>query len=148
MAIKSSTGLANHLLVTGSLKNALDAGFIKVYAGTVPADADAAITGTTLLWTISVGGAGTGLTWDTTPVNRALVKPSAATWSGATIVGTASYFRVVGSADDGLLSTTQPRLQGQVGMVAGANTDMYVADTTFAVGTKSLAAFSIALPTN
>lgn len=145
MATQSSTGLADYLLVTGSLKAALDGGFIKVYSGTPPTTADDAVTGT-LLWTISVGGAGTGLTWSPTTVSRALVKPSATTWSGPTAAGTATYFRVVGSADTGASSTTQPRIQGNVGMVAGPDTDMYVADTTFVAGTKSLSAFSLALP--
>jgi hypothetical protein len=145
MATQSSTGLADYLLVTGSLKSALDGGFIKVYSGTPPTTADDAVTGT-LVWTISLGGAGTGLTWSPTTVSRALVKPTAATWSGPTAAGTATYFRVVGSADTGASSTTQPRVQGNVGMVAGSDTDMYVADTAFVVGTKSLSAFSLALP--
>lgn len=147
MAIKSSTGLADYLLVTGSLKGALDSGFIMVYTGSEPATADDAVTGT-MIWKIGVGGSSTGLTWDATPVSRALVKPSAATWSGTTSSGTAGYFRVVGASDTGVSSTTQPRIQGGVGMVAGTSTDLYVSDTAFTAGTKSLAAFSVALPTN
>lgn len=153
MAIKVSTGLATYLMVTGSAKEALDLGFIKVYSGTEPATADAATTGT-LLWTISLTGTGTGLTYDTTAVATsegvALVKPSAATWSGATTAGTAGYWRAVGSADTGVLSTTQPRVQGTCGSTAGA--DMYMSSTTLVTDAsstaKTLASFSIVLPFN
>ena len=40
MALKASTGLRNAMMTTGSLKSRLDLGFIKIYAGTVPATAD------------------------------------------------------------------------------------------------------------
>lgn len=149
MAIKTSTGLAAHLMVTGSAKDAFDLGFIKVYSGSEPTTADAAISGT-LLWTISVDGAGTGLTFDAVAVDRALVKPSADTWGGATVGGVAGYWRLVGSADTGVLSTTQPRIQGTCGSTAGA--DLYMSNTTLttdaALLAKTLAAFSVALPTN
>ena len=48
MALKASTGLRNKLMDTGSLKSILAGGLIKVYGGAVPADADAAATGTLL----------------------------------------------------------------------------------------------------
>ena len=152
MAIKTSTGLAAHLMVTGSAKNAFDGGSIKVYSGTAPATADAAVAGT-LLWEIKkddgVGGV-EGLVFDAAAVGRAMVKPGADTWGGATIAGTAGYFRLVGSADDGTESTTFPRIQGEVGSQAGA--DLYMSNATLAtdadVLAKTLAAFSVALPTN
>lgn len=147
--LKTSTGLAQYLAVTGSLKAAFDGGLIKVYSGTEPASPDDAATGD-LLWTISVDGDGTGLTFDATPVGRALVKPSAAAWQGATAAGTAGYFRVVAPSDDGLASTTQRRVQGSVGSVAGV--DMYMADTTLVentnVAAKTLVGFSLTLPMN
>lgn len=147
MAIKSSTGLAAHLMVTGSAKEAFDSGFIKVYSGTEPATADAAATGD-LLWTISVDGDGTGLTFDAAAVGRAMVKPTAATWGGPTTAGTAGYWRLVAAADDGTLSTSAPRLQGTCGSTAGA--DLYMSSTTLttdaALLAKTLSAFSVALP--
>ena len=145
--LKTSTGLAAHLACTGSLKAAFDGGLIKVYSGTEPAGADDAATGD-LLWTISVDGDGTGLTFDPTPVGRAMVKPSAAVWAGPTTAGTAGYFRLVASGDDGLASTTQKRVQGAVGAVAGV--DMYMTDpvlvTNAALTAKTLVAFSLTLP--
>ena len=151
MAIKTSTGLAAKMLVTSSAKTLLDGGFIKVYGSAEPATADTALAGSPLLlWTISVNGDGTGLTWDSTAVGRSMVKPTGATWCGATTSGTAVFFRVVGSADDGLLSTTQPRIQGTCGTTA--DSDMYMSSTTIAtnvsITAKSLSAFSITLPTN
>jgi hypothetical protein len=149
MAIKTSTGLAAHLAVTGSLKDAFDDGFIKVYSGAAPATADAATSGS-LLWTISVDGDGTGLTFDATPVDRALVKVEADTWGGATTAGTAGYWRLVAASDTGGSSTSQVRIQGTCGSTAGA--DLYMSSTTLstdaALLAKTLAAFSVALPTN
>jgi hypothetical protein len=147
MAVKTSTGLAQYLAVTGSLKASFDGGLIKVYSGGEPTSADDAATGD-LLWTISVNGDGTGLTMDATPVGRALVKPSAAVWSGATAAGTATYYRLVAPADDGLASTVQRRVQGSVGAVAGV--DMYMTDpvltTNASTSAKTLVAFSLVLP--
>lgn len=147
MAIKSSTGLAAHLMVTGSAKEAFDDGFINVYSGHEPATADAEVTGD-LLWTISVDGDGTGLVFDATAVGRAMVKPTAATWGGATTTGIAGYWRLVAAADDGTLSTSAPRLQGTCGSTAGA--DLYMSSTTLttdaALLAKTLSAFSVALP--
>lgn len=147
MAIKSSTGLAAHLMVTGSAKGAFDAGFIKVYSGAEPATADAEVTGD-LLWTISKDGDGTGLTFDAAAVGRAMVKTVAHTWGGATTAGTAGYWRLVAAADDGTLSTSAPRLQGSCGSTAGA--DLYMSSTTLttdaALLAKTLSAFSVELP--
>lgn len=145
--LKTSTGFAAHLACTGSIKAAFDGGLIKVYSGSEPASADDDATGT-LLWTISVDGDGTGLTFDPTPIGRSIVKPAAAAWQGATTAGTAGYFRLVASGDDGLSSTTQKRVQGSVGSVAGV--DMYMTDPVLVTNAnpaaKTLVAFSLALP--
>lgn len=53
MALKFSTGLRNFLQRDGSLKRALHGGALKIYSGSAPADADAAVTGT-LLATVSL----------------------------------------------------------------------------------------------
>lgn len=149
MAIKSSTGLAAHVMVTGSAKAAFDGGFIKVYSGSEPATADAAVTGT-LLWTISKNGDGTGLVFDEAAVGRAMVKVAADTWGGATTAGEAGYWRLVAAGDTGANVTNQARLQGTCGSVAGA--DLYMSNTTLTTDAgllaKTLAAFSVALPTN
>ncbi len=114
-----STGLVKHLLITGSLKAALDNMTLKIYNGTVPTNADQAISGdSTLLVTISVGGVGTGVTFEATPVAGALVKTAAETWQGTVgNAGTATYARLVASGDTGALSTTELRYQMGVGVV-------------------------------
>ncbi len=149
MAIKSSTGLAAHLMVTGSAKSAFDGGFIKVYSGTEPTTADAAVTGT-LLWTISIDGDGTGLEFASSAVGRSLMPFEGDVWGGATTAGTAGYWRLVAAGDDGTLSTSQKRIQGTCGMTAGS--DLYMSNTTLTTDAgllaKTLAAFSVALPTN
>lgn len=146
--IKSSTGLRSHLAVTGSIKSGLDGGTIKFYDGAEPATADAAATGT-LLWTVSLNGAGTGLTFDPAPVNGSAVKPSAATWAGATTAGTPTYWRFVAAGDTGALSTTEKRVQGNCGNFAGA--DIYLSNPTLVTSAsptaKALEAFAAAVLT-
>lgn len=149
--IKTSTGLAAYLMVTGSAKAAFEGGLIKVYSadgsGNIPDTADAAVIGT-LLWTISLGGDGTGLSFDAAAVGRSLVKPSGAAWQGPTTAGTAAYYRLVAAGDDGTLSTTAPRVQGSVGN--SADSDMFMTSpvlvTDAAVDAKILAAYQLTLP--
>lgn len=116
MTVKKSTGLATYMAVTGSIKDALDGSFIYIYSGTEPATADAALSGNTLLVKISVGGDGTtGLTFDATPVNGVLVKTAAENWKGTVVAdGTASFFRMAASDPSGA-STSDVRLQGDIG---------------------------------
>lgn len=134
--IKSSTGLRTHLAVTGSIKSAMDGGLIKFYNGIEPATADAAVTGS-LLWTVSLGGAGTGLTFDSSAVNSSAVKPSAAVWAGATTAGTPTYWRFVASGDTGGSSTTEKRIQGNCGNFAGA--DIYLSNPTLVTDASTTA---------
>lgn len=117
MAIKLSTGLRGKLMDTGSLKTIFAGGLIKLYSGVAPADADAAVTGT-LLCTISNNATGTGIDFDTTAVAGVISKAPAETWSGSNVAtGTATYFRHVAAGDDGTLSTTQARIQGNISTV-------------------------------
>jgi hypothetical protein len=133
MTVKKSTGLAAHLAVTGSIKAALDDAFIWIYSGTEPATADAALSGNTLLAKISVGGDGsTGLTFDATPVNGVLVKTAAETWQGTVVAdGTASFFRMA-ATDPSAASTTEKRLQGDIGTTM--LNALTVTNTTFTTG--------------
>lgn len=130
-----STGLINYISITGSRKAGLDGGFIKLYAGAVPADADAALGSATLLATLTLDGDdSTGLTFDTTAVNGTISKPAAATWQDPSPAasGTASFFRWVTSGDDGTSSTTQRRAQGNVATVGA---DMNISSTSISTGT-------------
>lgn len=136
--LKSSTGLRDAMLNSGSLASVMEAGdggCIKVYSGTPPTTADDAVAGTLLL-TITTSGITTGTAGSTlllgAPTNGVLSKEATA-WTGTAIAtGTPSYFRHVATGDTGALSTTQPRIQGDVGLV-GAVLNMGVSSLTSGV---------------
>lgn len=144
MTIRSSTGLRNILLGSGSLKSTFDAGSeIRVYAGPMPADADASIGAAVLLVPIKNGA--NGITFDSAPVAGVLVKNPSETWSGTNVAGgVPSFYRHVLTADDGSASTSAPRYQGTVG-VAGA--DMNLTSSSLASGaTQGLPYHAVSLP--
>ena len=138
------------MLASSPLSTALNLGFVKVYAGTVPATADAALDGTnTLLSTISNNSTATGLTLNggTGAVASGVVgKTSTETWSGVNAAsGTATFYRHVAPGDDGSSSGTQSRIQGGI---ATSGSDMNLTSTTLSSGaTQTLNFYSIALPT-
>jgi hypothetical protein len=146
MAIQISTGLRNHVLVTGSLRSALAGGYIRIYSGTPPATADAALSGNTLLVQIGNGDSNTGLNLATSATNGVVQKAGAETWTGTNAAtGTATFFRHVASTDTGALSTTEPRIQGSVGTIG---TDMELNSTALTSGaTQTLDFYQITLPT-
>lgn len=116
--MKRSTGLRNFMLSSGSLKQALDGKVIKIYSGTAPASADAALGGdAVLLATISVSDGGAGLTMAASAADGQLAKNSAEVWSGTVVAnGTAAFFRMETIADAGAVSTTNVRMQGSIGL--------------------------------
>ncbi|MEK7425740.1 MAG: hypothetical protein AAB131_18095 [Actinomycetota bacterium] len=143
--ILTSTGLRNYMLATGSARAALAAGFVKIFSGTPPATADAAETGT-LLCTISINSSGTGVNLATSAAAGIIQKSGSEVWSGVNgATGAAGYFRHVGAADTGAISTTEPRVQGTVGTVG---TDMELNSTSLvAAATQTLDYYSLNLPT-
>lgn len=145
MALLASTGLRNKMLDTGALRTVLTLGFIKIYAGAVPTTANDSLGAATLLCTISNNSTGTGVTFAVTAANGAIAK-SAEVWSGVnTATNTATFFRHVLSSDDGLLSTTQVRLQGTAGVTG---TDLLLASSVLTSGVTTLIdSYSIQLPT-
>jgi hypothetical protein len=153
MALKTSTGLRNKMLDTGSVRATLAGGFMKIYSGSVPATADAALTGgNVLLCTISVNSTGTGLTFATTATSGVLVKNSSEVWSGVNGAGgtytgtaTATFYRFVTSADDGTLSVTQPRIQGDI---AVAGSELNLTNVNLVAGaTQTIDYYAVAIPT-
>lgn len=130
MAEKMSTGLCNKLLDTGSLKATFNTARIRIYSGTPPATADAALSGNTLL--VEIADAGSNLTWDTAASGGVLAKAGASTYSGTNAAtGTATFYRLVNNADAGGSSTTDPRIQGTVGT---GGTDMVLGSTALVSG--------------
>lgn len=146
---KFSKGLRNGMLDTGSLKSQLDLGFLKIYEGTPPDSPDDAFDAKadeTLLCTISVDGLGTGLTFEALAVDGVLSKEASETWKGTNAAtGTAQWYRFVGAADDGLASTSQPRIQGSVG-TAGA--DLNLSDVALVAAEEQVINhYAVVLPT-
>ncbi len=134
MAQKMSTGLCNKLLDTGPFKDIFEDGFINIYAGALPATADAAETDDPIC-VISVNSTGTGITWGPTAggvTPGVIPKASGEVWTGLILADdTATHFRIVAPGDTGALSTTEPRVQGTIG-VGGA--DMNVGTTVLVDG--------------
>jgi hypothetical protein len=146
MTIKASTGLRDSAMVTGSIRAALASGFIKIYSGSEPATADAALGGATLLCTVSLNSTGTGVSLDTVATDGVASKPTGEVWSGVNAAtGTASFYRHVAPGDDGTLSTTQARVQGRI---ATAGADMNFTSTALVSGaTQTVDFYTLALPT-
>lgn len=146
MPLKTSTGLRNKILDTGSLRATLSLGAIRIYSGAVPATADAALGTAVLLTTISNNSTATGLTFDAAASGGILSKAPAEVWSGLNVAGgVASFYRHAAPADTGALSTTEARIQGTCA-VAGA--DMNLTNTTLANGaTHTVDFYQVNLPT-
>lgn len=128
-----STGLRTFLMVTGSLKQALDGTVIKIYNGPIPATADAPLAGNTLLCTITKDGDGvTGLTMEPTAAGGVMTKNTSEVWEGEVIAtGEATFFRQGTLADPDNSSNTAIRIQGTVATMGG---DINFTDTLFTTG--------------
>lgn len=134
------------MLVTGSFKSLMDGGEIRIYAGTVPATADASIGGATLLCTIDAGIDG-GIDFASSVTSAGVIDgDSGQTLSGTNVeTGTATFFRHVMSSDDGTASATALRLQGDVGLIGA---DMNLSSVDLVSGaTLTLDRVRYALPT-
>lgn len=145
MSMKSSTGLVKGMLDSGSFKDMMNGMTLKVYAGTEPASADAAIGSATLLLTYSAEGAGYPLSWEDEAVGNVIQKNSGEVWSGVNVAsGIASFCRFEMTSDTGTASTTEVRLQGDVGL-AGKFLNLSSLSLT-AGATQTLESFSIVFP--
>ncbi len=144
MAFHISTGLAESIIGGSSIKDTMDLGFIDIYSGTVPADADASIGTATLLCRVSLNSTATGLTL--LQDGRLLRKPPADVWSGTNAAtGTATFYRQVLTGDTGDLSAADARIQGEVGLTNYS--EMTLTDTSFVSGsTFSLGGYVLEQP--
>lgn len=123
MAFKFSTGLRNGMLNNQGFKEAMDGGFLDIFAGTVPSSADDALGSATLLCTISNASGVTGITW-AVPAGGMISKATAEVWSGNNVAdGTATFCRLRKAGDTGTASTSALRVQGTVG-IAGADLNL------------------------
>ena len=147
MSFRLSTGLRNKVLdggAAGGFKGALNLGFIAILTGTQPTSPDNPATGT-LLGTVSVNGAGTGLTMDAS-VAGVLSKAAAETWKFTGLAdGTAGWFRFYAAGDTITnSSTTVARLDGAIG-TSGA--EINLANLSILTGqVNTVDAFTITQP--
>lgn len=146
MAIAHSLGLENQALASG-LKGAFDSdGRINVYSGTRPANPDAAISGPTLLATLSLAATAFG-----TPSAGVLTAAAIGSDSSADASGTATWFRMYKAADDPSVasgtsgtSTAHRRIDGDCGQGSG---DMSFDNSSIvAGGTVACSALTITHP--
>lgn len=132
MALSYSTGLVHNMLNTSanggkSFGESFNNGIILIYGGIRAANADSSVGSATLLGTVTLnGGAFTpgvstnGLQFGQA-ANRTIDRLSSQTWQFKGVAaGTATWFRIVGNAsDNGLASTTLPRLDGTIAPFGG-----------------------------
>lgn len=145
MGMKISTGLAKGILDTGSFKSVLTGMLLKIYSGAEPATADAALGGAVLLCTITVDDAGGALSFEANAVQNVLEKNSSEVWRGTCVAtGTASFCRLELSSDTGNSSSTEVRLQGDVGI---AGRFLNISSTALSSGAPQVVeSVAIALP--
>lgn len=147
MTMRLSTGIRNKLLDGGSgggIKGSLNLGFIAIMSGAQPTSADAAATGT-LLGTVSVNGAGTGLTFDAS-VAGVISKAAAETWRFTGLAdGIAGWFRFYAPGDTITnVSTTAARIDGAIGSSGG---ELNLTNLTVGVGQVNTAdGFTVTQP--
>lgn len=148
MALFLTTELAKELAST--LKTQLDAGFLYIMSGPVPANGNAAAdVSCAVLVKISKDGDGvTGLTF-TTPTTGELTKATAEVWTGdATAAGTATFYRFCESGDTTplLASSGKCRIQGVVGSTPFSS-DLIMSNTNLAINDAvPIAGFSYNVP--
>lgn len=117
MGMKISTALAKSMLDTGSFRDSLAGMKLNIYQGTEPATADASIGSAVLLVTISDSGGADPLEFEAAAVGNTIEKSSSQVWNGVVATsGTAQFCRLVLPSDTGATSTTEVRVQGDVGL--------------------------------
>lgn len=148
MTLKVSTGLRNHMLVTGSIKTALDNGFIDIYGGVIPSSADDAVVlaNSPKLCRVSVNSTGAGITLAAAAADGVVTKNTGEVWSGVNLAsGTATFYRHVSAADTNATSTTEKRIQGEIALL-GKEFD--ISNVALTLGaTQGIDYYNIALPT-
>lgn len=145
MGMKISTGLAKGLLDTGSLSDLLSGMTLKIYGGTEPISADAALGSATLLCEISLDGLGGAISFEAAAVQNVLQKNSSETWKGTVQnTGVATFCRMELGSDTGNASTSEVRIQGDVG-IAGKFLNLSSTSLT-ASAEQVIANLAIAIP--
>lgn len=145
MALRLSTGTRNGLCGTLGIKELFNGGKINLYSGSQPATADTAESGS-LLCTITLASgavATAGLTFGTAATGS--VPKSAGVWSGLVLAsGVAGWFRLYGTAGTTGASSTEVRVDGNVGV---SGSDMVLANSSLVAGaTVTVDTFTLTQP--
>lgn len=112
-----STALAKGMLDANPLNLLLDGFLLHIYEGSMPDSADAALGSATLLSTISLEDSGAGMSFESNAVSNVLQKNSSEVWEGTNLAtGTATFCRLVLESDTGAATTSEVRIQGDVGI--------------------------------
>lgn len=138
-----SEGTRNYVMVTGSFRDALTGGELRLYSGQVPVGPNDALGSATLLLTYNADGA--GVSFEKVASGGTLVKSLNETWTGTVVAdGQPTFFRFVQPTDTGGVSTTAIRVQGSVGQ-AGA--DMNITNLSLVTGSlQALDYFYLTMP--
>lgn len=153
MGLKISTALANALLAGNDFAALMSGGKMYVYAASaVPATADEALSGQTLLATVTKDGDGsTGLTFATPAANGVIQKTASEVWKclAADITpGTALFYRHCVGSDTGAAAAggSDYRFQGAIGI--DMSFDLTVPSTSLTTGADfgPINSFGIQLP--
>lgn len=136
-------------LMNAALKTTLDGGFIYVFSGTVPVDANVALdmgSQHTQVLRLSNNGGATGLTLQT-PTGDTIIKTPAEIWSGLIAFDgaqaglttlTPSFYRFCPTGDTGRTSAPSGlRIQGTVGGPASSADMIFGSDTFTRNGTNT-----------
>lgn len=116
MTTRYSTGQLDSLLA--KIKADQTLGFIDIYTGAQPSSPNAPATGTKLA-TVSIDAGGVGLTFDT-PSGAVMGIPDGVNWKYTGIAdGTAGFFRLRTASDTNAQSTTEARIDGNIGTTSG-----------------------------
>jgi len=149
MTIRLSIGCENKLLdggAAGGIKNAFAAGFLAIFQGSQPADADSGSGSAVLLGTVTNNDDGaTGVQFDAA-VAGVISKAAAQNWKFHGLTGgTAGWWMLyqVGDTYTGV-STTFARITGSIG-TAGA--DMNISNTAIvAAAVTTIDTFTLTIP--
>lgn len=137
-----STGLRNAVL-NGGILTLFDNGFLDIYSGAIPADANATEGAGTLLASVVLPASALAAA----SASGAIAKDSGAwTESSANASGTAAWFRLYDSAHTTGASATAVRLDGDV-TLSGGGGDLILATLTItALDTVTIDTFTITIP--
>lgn len=114
--VKISSAACRFLAESGALLDLVNDSVIRIYEGTVPETADAAIGTANVLVEVRSSEGGT-LSFEVDEQGR-VMKSSNQAWNGTAMQsGKATFYRLVKESDSDGVATTEMRIQGSVGDV-------------------------------